>query len=70
MFLSKILIHLSLITRYIVEENIFVVIAYKLLVQKKILKYHVKDCFSINVKQMTKMPNKVNTSDLQIMEEK
>ena len=70
MFLSKILIHLSLITRYIVEENIFVVIAYKLLVQKKILKYHVKDCFRINVKQMTKMPNKVNTSDLQIMEEK
>ena len=70
MFLSKILMHLSLITRYIVEENIFVVIAYKLLVQKKILKYHVKDCFRINVKQMTKMPNKVNTSDLQIMEEK
>ena len=70
MFLSKILIHLSLITRYIVEENIFVVIAYKLLVQKKILKNHVKDCFRINVKQMTKMPNKVNTSDLQIMEEK
>ena len=70
MFLSKILIHLSLITRYIVEENIFVVIACKLLVQKKILKYHVKDCFRINVKQMTKMPNEVNTSDLQIMEEK
>ena len=70
MFLSKILIHLSLITRYIVEENIFFVIAYKLLVQKKILKYHVKDCFRIKVKQTTKMPNKVNTSDLQIMEEK
>ena len=37
---------------------------------EKILKYPVKDCFRTNGKQMAKMPNKVNTLDLQIMEEK
>ena len=35
MFLSKILIHLCMIIQYIVEENICVIIVYKLLVQKK-----------------------------------
>ena len=36
------------------EENTFAVIAYKLLVQKKII----QDCFKINGKPRIKMPNK------------
>ena len=55
MFLSKILILSCMIILYIVEENIFVIIVYKLLVQK-ILKRHVKDCFKINGKQRVIMP--------------
>ena len=43
---------------YIVEENIFVIIVYKLLVQKRYLKSHVKDCFKINSKHTIKIPNK------------
>ena len=43
-----------MIIHYIVEGNIFVVIIYKLLVQK-ILKCHIKDCFQINGKQNIKM---------------
>ena len=39
---------------YIVEGNIFIVIIYKLLVQK-LLKCHIKDCFQINGKQNIKM---------------
>ena len=35
MFLSKILIRSCMIIHYIVEENIFAVIVYKLVVQKK-----------------------------------
>ena len=35
MFLSKILIHSCMIIHYILDEDLFVVIAYKLLVQKK-----------------------------------
>ena len=35
MFLSKILIHLCMIIHYTMEENIFVIIVYKLLVRKK-----------------------------------
>ena len=35
MFLSKILIHLYMIINCIFEKNIFAVVAYKLLVQKK-----------------------------------
>ena len=54
MFLSKVLINLCMIIHYIVEGNIFVVIIYKLLVQK-ILKCHIKDCFQINGKQNIKM---------------
>ena len=44
-----------MIIHYIVEENIFVVIAY---ITEEILKRHVKDSFKINGKQMTKMPKK------------
>ena len=54
MLLSKILRHLCIIIHYIVGENASVVIVYKLLVQKKI----VKDCFKINVKPMIKIPEK------------
>ena len=36
----------------------FVVIVYKLLVQKKYIKRHVKDCLKINGKQIIKMPKK------------
>ena len=48
MFLSKILIRLCVIIYYIVEENIFVVIVYKLLLQKKTLKCHAEDLLKIN----------------------
>ena len=51
-------------------KNIFAVIDYKLLVQKKMLKFHVKDCFKTNGKQMIKMPKKVNMLDSKIMKEK
>ena len=34
MLLSKILLHLYMITQFTMEENIFVVIVYKLLLQK------------------------------------
>ena len=36
-----------MIILYIVEENNFVVVVYKLLVQET-SKYHIKDCFKIN----------------------
>ena len=48
-----------MIILYILEGNIFVVIVCKFLVQKKILKYLVKDCFKTNGKQMIKMSKKV-----------
>ena len=47
-----------MITHYIVIEIVFVVIVYKLLAQKKILKCHVKNCFKINGNKMIKMPKK------------
>ena len=40
------------------EKNIFVVIVYKLLRQKKYLKSHFKDCFKFNDKQKIIMPKK------------
>ena len=40
------------------EKNIFVVIVYKLLRQKKYLKSHFKDCFKFNDKQRIIMPKK------------
>ena len=39
------------------EENIFIVFVFKLLVQKKI-KHHIKDCYKINGKQGIIMPEK------------
>ena len=56
MFLSKISIHSWIIIPYIVEKNIFVIIVYKLLVQKEILKRQIKDCCKINDKQRIIMP--------------
>ena len=49
MFLSKVLIRSCMIIHFIVEENIFVVIVYMLLLQ-----CHIKDCFKINSKQTIK----------------
>ena len=43
-----------MIKHYILEENIFVVIVYKL----SLLKRHPKDCFKINVKQIINIPKK------------
>ena len=42
------------------ERNIFVVIISRILVQAKILIYHVKDCFKVNANQMIKTPKKMN----------
>ena len=67
MFLSKILIHLCIVIHDIGEENIFIVIVFKVLVQKKILKRDVKDCFKINGKQMIKMSKTVNMLDSKTM---
>ena len=50
MFLSKILILSCMITLYIAEEKIFVVVVYKLWA-KEILKRHIKDCLKINRKK-------------------
>ena len=51
-------------------SKIFVVIIYKLFVQKKKkLKCHVKDGFKINSKQMIKTPKKVNMLDVKILKE-
>ena len=38
------------------ETNVFVVIVYKVLVPKKILKRHIKDCFKINGKKRITIP--------------
>ena len=43
-----------MIKHYILEENIFVVIVYKL----SLLKRHAKDCFKINGKQIINIPKK------------
>ena len=53
-FLSKILIYSCIIMHYIVEENIFVAIAYKLLEQTK--KWNVILNIALNGKQTIKMP--------------
>ena len=49
---------MCMIMYFILEETFFVVIIYKLLVQKKILKCHVKNCLKIHGKQMINMPKK------------
>ena len=49
MLLSKILIHLCMIIHYIVEENIFVEIVYKLLEQQKILNVMLEIISKLNV---------------------
>ena len=56
--LIKILILSCRIILYIVEENIFVVIVYKL--SEELLKSHIKDCIEINGKQRDVMPKKLN----------
>ena len=58
MFLLTILIDSCMIIHYIVEENIFVFIFYTLSLEKKILKYHIKDCLKINGKETIKKPKK------------
>ena len=46
-----------MITHYIVKENIFVAILYRLLAHQKC---HVKDCFEINSKQEIEIPKNMN----------
>ena len=46
------------------EEKIFVVIAYKLLVHKKKLKIDMKNCFKINSKQRIILPKKCEYDSL------
>ena len=53
-----ILIDSCMVIHYIVEENIFVVIVYRLSLQKKILKRHIIDCVKINSKQTIKISKK------------
>ena len=53
-----------MVMHYIVEENIFVIIDYKLLVHQKVIL--INDCFKINGKQMIKMPNMLNMLDTKI----
>ena len=49
------------------EENTLVVIVCKLLVQKKLLKYHINDWFQINGRQINEMPQEVNMLNSKIM---
>ena len=53
-----------MVMHYIVEENIFVIIDYKLSVHQKVIL--INDCFKINGKQMIKMPNMLNMLDTKI----
>ena len=53
-----------------VEENIFIVIVYKLLKQQKYWNAILKTVLKINGKQRIKIPKKVNIADSKIMEEK
>ena len=39
-------------------KNFFTVVDYMLLVQKNILKHHIKNCFKVNDKQRIAMPKK------------
>ena len=55
---------------YIVEENNFVPVVYKLLAQKKYLKCHNNDWFKINNTQRINMPKKVNMTHLRILKGK
>ena len=68
--MSKILIHLRMIIHNIVEENICVDIVYKLLRQKKILKFHVNNSFNITGKQIIKIPKTVNICHLKFIKGK
>ena len=73
MFLSKIVIHSCVIIHYIVGENIFVLIVYKLLEQQmywNVLKYQVKDCFDISGKQRIKILTKGKGINLKNCESK
>ena len=58
MLLLMISIDSCIIIHRIVQENVFILIAHKLSLQKKILKCHIRDCFKINGKQTIKMPKK------------
>ena len=59
-----------MIIHYITEENIFVVIVYKLLVQKKIFKSHTNECFRIIDKQTIKIAGKGELLDSKIIKGK
>ena len=69
MFLSKILILSCMIILYIVEENIFVDIVYKLLVQKIMLKSQ-KVVLKLMTNKRIIMPKKVNMLNSKTMKDK
>ena len=60
MFLSNILTHSCMIIHFAVEENIFVVIAFR---KTTILKSFVNEGFVVNGEQMIKIPKKANMLD-------
>ena len=69
-FLIKILINSYLIIHYTVEENGFVVIVFKLLVQQKFYKFILMNALQLMVKKLLRYLKKVNMSDSKIMKEK
>ena len=70
MFLLKILIPLCMIMVSIVKESIFAVIVYNHLVQKEILKIHIKDCFRFHGKRKVICLKNASILNLKIMREK
>ena len=69
MFLSK-TIHSYIIILDILEENSFVIIVYKISVQKKYLIVILKISLKLMAKPRIIMPEKVNTLNSKIMNEK
>ena len=70
MFFSKISIHLCIIMYYIVEENIFVAIVYKLSLQKEWSNVTLKIKLKLIVNKGLSCLRKVNMLDLKILKEK
>ena len=58
-----------MVIHYIKDENIFVVINYKLFRKAEKMNCHNKDYFKINGKQKIKMPEKLNKLDSKIIKE-
>ena len=58
MFLLKTLLLSCIIILYIVEKNIICRYFLQTFSIEEILKFHIKDCFKINIKQRITMPKK------------